>query len=586
MANLIRLGAGGDRRLGIGLVAALVALALVRIALGGWGPVAPDDARYLYVGLSVLDGQGAVNPNGSLFLLRSPVYGLVLATGSTVFGGDPLIGGRIVAVALSLLGLVGAVRLGWLLGGPGGAVGTAIALVATPIVWRLVPTLRIDLPQTAMIVAVLIAVRRPTPRRWAIGGVMLGFAILVKETALPLLVLPVALVGSVSLQRLARLAVAFIGAAAVTAAWWWVVVWLATGDLFPLNALAVIEARDVDVPLRLGPSALPLLLTMAGAWPLLAWRARRATEARILLVAAAALVPAAGYAASQGLNARNFAGLAVLSAIAVGMGGAWLVAGLRESLVTGSRRADHVLAKGALVAIGVAVLALSLVGQRDVGGMPSDRLANQLAAWLDTNAPDGGRIVMAFREREEMALRLFNRATTANLPITRVDAAMPPETYLWMGLRDRQLFGYPRTGWVSALTDPPADILVLVGAHPFTPFDLTAEAGMASRLGLTQIRSLGVGGDRAEIFAIDAAQAAASTPDVPLHLSAAATAAWLDLAVGEDALCRLVAARPVVTGGDAEVRAVLQRLDAGGCSASTSRGAWVHRTEGAAKVAR
>ena len=380
MANLIRFSGGGDRWLGIGLVAALVALALVRIAFGGWAPVAPDDARYLYVGLSVLDGQGPVNPDGTAFLLRSPVYGLVLATGSTVLGGDPLIGARIVAVGLSLLGLVGAVRLGWLLGGAGGAVGTAIALVATPIVWRLVPTLRIDLPQTAVIVAVLIAVRRPTPRRWAIGGALLGLAILIKEAALPLLVLPVALVGSVSFQRLARLAVAFVGAAAVTAAWWWAVVWLAEGDVFPLNALAVIGARNVEVPLRLGPSTLPLLLTMSGAWGLLAWRARRASEARILLVAAAALVPAAGYAASLGLNARNFAGLAVLSAIAVGTAGAWLVAGLREGLANRSRGARHVLAEGALVAVGVAVLALPLVGQRDVGRMPPDRLSDLLAA--------------------------------------------------------------------------------------------------------------------------------------------------------------------------------------------------------------
>ena len=104
-------------------------------------------------------------------------------------------GARLVALGLSLLALAGALRLGWLLAGPGGAVGTAFALVAAALVWRLVPSLRIDLPQTAAIVATLLAVWRPTVRRWAVGGLLLGLAILIKETALPLLILPVALVG-------------------------------------------------------------------------------------------------------------------------------------------------------------------------------------------------------------------------------------------------------------------------------------------------------------------------------------------------------------------------------------------------------
>ena len=33
------------------LVAAIIAVAVARLALFGWGPVAPDDARYLNVGL-------------------------------------------------------------------------------------------------------------------------------------------------------------------------------------------------------------------------------------------------------------------------------------------------------------------------------------------------------------------------------------------------------------------------------------------------------------------------------------------------------------------------------------------------------
>ena len=43
---------------GLLLVAPLVALAILRLAHYGWADVAPDDARYLNVGLAVLAGRG------------------------------------------------------------------------------------------------------------------------------------------------------------------------------------------------------------------------------------------------------------------------------------------------------------------------------------------------------------------------------------------------------------------------------------------------------------------------------------------------------------------------------------------------
>src|SRR6185503_3514033 len=105
------------------------------------------------------------------YLLRSPVYGVAMAVGSRLVGGDPLVGAHTVVVVLSLLGLLGAVRVAWLAAGPGGAAGTAIALVATPLIWQLLPSLRIDLPQTALVVGILLLAWRPTTRRWAAAGV-------------------------------------------------------------------------------------------------------------------------------------------------------------------------------------------------------------------------------------------------------------------------------------------------------------------------------------------------------------------------------------------------------------------------------
>ena len=557
--------------LAIGLGAGLIALALARIT-GGWAPLAPDDARYLFVGLSVLDGGGAVTPSGTPYLLRSPVYGVALALGSRVFGGDPLAGARMVAVAASLLGLLGALRIAWLAAGAGAAIGTASAFVATPLLWQLLPTLRIDLPQTAIVVALLLVVWRPTTRRWIGAGVLLGLAVLVKETALPLLFLPIALVGLVPRAAVRRIAVGYIAASVATAGWWWIVVWFAIGRVFPANALAVIEARDVDAAPRLSWTVLLLVAAALTGWAVVVFRARDELGPRLLLAAGVGLAPAAIYAASQGLNARNFAGLAVLSAIAVGIGGATVVAAARRQLAVASakRPASQAVAVLTLAAAVVIAFAGPVLGQRSVHRPPPDRLTDDLVAWVADHVQDGGRIVMTFREREEVALRRFGRTEVGLLGARRVDTTEAPATFVWMALRGRQLFGYPRAGWVADLTDPPSTYLVLVGPHPFTPTDLVGARGEPSVPGLTPVATLEDRGDRADILTIDAAGVRDGTADVPLHLSAAAALAWLDDAAGPDAVDRLLEARPVITGEGVE--ALLGRLGVAACQSPAGDG--------------
>ena len=559
------------RGLAGGLVAAIVGLALARIA-PGWAPLAPDDARYLFVGLSVLDGQGAITPSGGAYLLRSPVYGVAMAVGSWLVGGDPLTGAHVVVVVLSLLGLLSAVRVAWLAAGPGGAVGTAIALVATPLLWQLLPSLRIDLPQTALVIAILLLAWRPTTRRWAAAGVLLGFVVLVKETVLPLLFLPVALLGLVPAPTVRRLAVVYVGAAVATAAWWWVVVWMSIGKVFPMNAFAVVEARDVSAALRLPWTAVSLIAVFAISWGVVALRARRELGARLLLGAAIALSPAALYAAAQSLNARNFAGLAVLSAIAVGIAGATLVAVARPRLQRGYAARANAPVVAVITLAGVVVVAVAgpVVGQRAVHRPVPDRLTDALVAWIDDHVEDGGRIVMTFREREEIALRRFERTEVGLLDARPVDPAAPPASFIWMGLRDRRLFGYPRTGWVTALTDPPATYLVLVGPHAFTPTDLVVATGGPPVPGLAPAATLDEGDDHADILAIDPTGVGDGTASVPLHLTAAAALAWLDLAAGQDAVGRLLQARPVITSGDVE--ALLATLGASACSMASLEG--------------
>ncbi len=192
----------------------LLAVVVLRTVAFGWAPLAPDDARYLFVGLSTFAGDGPVTPSGNLFLLRAPVFGLALASGSLLVGGDPVDGARLIGLGIAVLGLLGAIRIGWLLGGAGGALGTAVALLATPLVWRLLPTLRVDLTQTAGVIAVVLALWRPTSARWAVAGALLGLTILVKETVLPLALLPLVFAGLVPARRLVRLWAIYLAAAA------------------------------------------------------------------------------------------------------------------------------------------------------------------------------------------------------------------------------------------------------------------------------------------------------------------------------------------------------------------------------------
>jgi hypothetical protein len=557
----------------VGVVAAIVAAVVLRTAVFGWSPVAPDDARYLFVGLSVLSGDGPVTPAGAVFLLRSPVYGVALAAGSTALGGDPIVGAEIVALGLAIACLLGAIRLGWLLAGSGGAAGTTLALLATPIVWRLVGSLRIDLPQTAGVIAILLAVWRPTTRGWALGGILFGLTILVKETVLPLGLLPLALLGLEPPRRVATFLGVYLGAALLVAGWWWVAVWLGAGVLFPLNAIGVIAGREVGLDLRIARPALVLVGLVVAAWLVVAARARTERGPRLLAVAAACLVPAALYAASQGLNARNYAGLAVLSAVALGVAGAWSVAWIRGR-VGGSAGTATPMGGSRRIIIGalVAVLALGVVGgvalgQRAAGKPATAGVSDDLAAWLRTNTTDGDRVAMTFRDRESMALRLFGSVQVANLTPVRVDPADDLATYLWLGLRDRQLFGFTRSAWIKVLTRPPARYLVLSGPHPFTPSDLGASLAAGRVPGLAPVATLDDGVDQAQVFTVDASTVAGGLGAIPLHATADAAMAWLDLAVPADdeagAVARLLAVEPIISG--AGLDALLARVGDAAC---------------------
>jgi hypothetical protein len=529
----------------IGFGIALVVIAIGRLAIFGWAGVAADDARYVFVGLSTLDGHGPVTPTGNVFLLRSPVYGIALAAGSLIFGDGPVAGARIVAVVLTIAGLLAAIRFAWLLGGPIAAAGTAVALAAIPLIWLLLPTLRIDLPQTAGVMGMLLALLRPTPRRWALAGVLFGLTVLVKETILLLALAPLAFVGTVPPRTLARLWAIFLIAGAIVAGWWWVVVATQTGAVFPFNAIGVIERREVGSEVRLDAFGVGLLALSVAAWFVVLATARRDPGPRLLVVAAVCLLPPAAYATWNGLDARNYAGLAVLSAIAIGVAAAkcasWVLA--RSTMRPGLRL-------GVVGLAAVVGIVGAFAGQRRVGDPSEPALPGQLVSWLRSDVPPGGQVIMTFRYGEIVALDLYGEVAVPVLAAVRIDPDTSLSDYLWMGLRDRQLFGYRRSDWMAMIGQPDTADLVLAGPHPLTPAELVPDLDRGALPGLTRAQSFEAGGDWATIYRVTPASVRAGPADVPLHVSSAAAITWLDQARG-------------APGGDAAVAAARRLADTG-----------------------
>ncbi len=536
----------------IGAAAGLLAVAVARLALFGWDDLAPDDARYLYVGLSTLDGRGPLTPDGTLFLLRSPVYGIALAAGGWITGEGRIAWARLVEASLAVGALLGAVALARSLAGTAAAVGTALALLSMTLLWQLLPTLRIDLPQTAGVVATLVAIRRPTIRRWALAGGLLGLTILVKETIGLLIAIPLAFVGTVPRPRLGRLWIAYAGAAAIVAGWWWVVVWSASGAVFPLNAIAVIERRDVAAAVRIDRFAIVLLAIVAAAWLVVAGLARRERGLWLLVAAAACLVPPTAYAAANGLDTRNLAGLAVLSAIAVGVAAARVVTAAGDRIAGGGRSRAALPAIAALTG-GVLI---AVLGQSRAADPTEDPLPSELAAAVRATAPSGSLVVMSFRDRELVALELYGRVGVVSLPTVRVAPDGALDGYVWIGLRDRQLFGITRSDWAATLARPGTSRLALAGPHPLTPAELVPALDRGAAAGLDPERQLGVDTDWARVYAVDPAAVPAGAAALALHLAPAAAIAWLDVAgpAGGDAATaanRLVTVGPIVVGPDA-----------------------------------
>jgi hypothetical protein len=175
---------------------------------------------------------------------------------------------------------------------------------------------------------------------------------------------------------------------------------------------------------------------------------------------------------------------------------------------------------------------------------------------------------MTFRYNEIVALELYGDVGVPGLAAVRVDPAADLSSFIWIGLRDRQLFGYTRSGWEETLRATGTTHLVIAGPHPLSPSELMPALDGGGVPGLTKGVSFESDDEWATIYRVVPTAVRASPTDVALHLSAAAAIAWLDLVTGAGA--GAATAEKSLAGSGAVVvapdqGALRQRLLGAGC---------------------
>ncbi len=300
-----------ERRVGLAVIAAAAAIFGLLLILVPSFFLSFDEAKYIGIGYSLLDGLGPQTPFGGYFLVHAPIWSATLVLPQAWFGIDPLATGHLLD-ALGGIGLViAAGALGWRVRPAVGGLAAA-GTIAITYVHDLTRTARLDVPVGFLILVYLLvgfnAVRNGRVS-WAIAsGLLFAFAFEVKEIALPFAIVPVAagIVWGRPWRDLARTAGWLVLAASVGLSWW-----------------VILVAQLVGIVYRLGTPAWTLVpiatLVLGGAILAIAGAARADRPALQTLGRRLRLIAPDGDPGSTGETPR---GRIVLAAIVVG---AWCV---------------------------------------------------------------------------------------------------------------------------------------------------------------------------------------------------------------------------------------------------------------------
>ena len=229
-------------------------------ALTHRSPTLPDDALYRALAMSLATAHGYVDSAWLPFTVRPPGYPELLSPLFKVAGpGTQLPWFAQAGLAGVTLALAFALFRQW--AGFVPAAGAAAAAILVAGIAEVGTSLRVDLPASSLVLvgAGLANDGLIRERRWPLvaAGVALGGAVLMKETMVVYVLLPVCLWAAVQPRRTALGSAALATFVAASVAWgWWLWVAFVGGGLYPTDLAGPLAIALVAI-------ALPMLLAIA-----------------------------------------------------------------------------------------------------------------------------------------------------------------------------------------------------------------------------------------------------------------------------------------------------------------------------------
>jgi hypothetical protein len=333
--------------------------------------------------------------------------------------------------------------------------------------WTVVSSSRIDGALMFFVVLVLLVIDRPTPTRMLVGGLLAGFTMLVKETSVLFVLLPLAYLGTMPREEWRRLARRYAVGYVVAVGWWFVVVLIAAGEIFPLTGFTIAAGRAVPREWSLGWSGVVLVGLWLAAWLVVGIGRRREPRARLLLLALLALLPAAAIAWIKELALRQFAPAVLLSCIALGV--AAIDVG-RAALRRAPTRTGRRLAVVAAVVV-LLVLVVPVFRTQDTTTITASvgTIDEELAAWVK-GRPGDPVVVQTFRYK---AYVWALGDVSGEMPQLKFENPVDPPALgpaVWADWRQGRYHVLGRAELAEEVRG--ADYLLLTGPHRLGPIGL------------------------------------------------------------------------------------------------------------------
>lgn len=512
-----------DRLLLGGALVSIIGLLIWRVVDHGVLPIAPDDAEYIGVGRRLVVFQSPYGIDGTLFTIRSWVWPIMVGTASRLVPGDPFLGPKILGVVMGAVALVGGVGFAFRRAGGFAALFTALAIGCTPLLWEVAASTRVDVALMAFLVLTIGLAAKPSPRRAAVAGAVAGITVLTKETSALLILLPMAWRGVIPVPDWRISTRRYVLAFVAVVAWWFVTVFVLGGGIFPLAGLRQAAGRQVPRDWSLDTAAFALIGVWMVGWVTLLVFDRRNLRVRTLALGTAAMAPAAVIALGKGFALRQFAPIALLSSIAVGIAGAITIQRVatrgssRVEVGAGRPRALVTVAVGLVTVI--AAVAVVRVHDHTVvaAAAPVDR---EVSEWLRSRAPRDAVIAATFRFKAQVWARVGDRLDIRGLDFDQPTAVRSVAPLIWIDWRDGVFNALTRAKFARACNG--ARLLMLSGSHRLGPAALAEWVHRdGARLGFKTVAQFGAFGGSAWID-IDRIDSRACTGPIPTLVTAAA----------------------------------------------------------------